>query len=68
MENPGIKKVWHNYGFDRHILNNHNIDVSGFYGDTMQMGRLVDPSRGPQEYSLANSTSYYKQDILKAKQ
>lgn len=26
FEDPDIKKVWHNYGFDRHILRNHNID------------------------------------------
>ena len=38
-------KVWHNYGFDRHVLYNHGIDVRGFGGDTMHMARLWDASR-----------------------
>ena len=35
FEDKNIKKVWHNYGFDRHVLYNHGIDVTGFGGDTM---------------------------------
>lgn len=35
-----IKKVWHNYSFDRHVLFNHGLDVQGFGGDTMHMARL----------------------------
>lgn len=27
FEDASIKKVWHNYGFDRHVLFNHGIDV-----------------------------------------
>lgn len=23
---PTTKKVWHNYGFDRHVLFNHGVD------------------------------------------
>ena len=38
-------KVWHNYGFDRHIMWNEGIDVKGFGGDTMHMARLQDTSR-----------------------
>ena len=30
LEDENIKKVWHNYSFDRHVLWNHNIDVQGF--------------------------------------
>lgn len=67
LENRRNKKVWHNYGFDRHMFNNHGIEVEGFYGDTMQMARLVDPSRGPKEYSLARSTQYYNHDIRRVK-
>jgi DNA polymerase-1 len=26
--------VWHNYGFDRHMMGNHGIDVRGFGGGT----------------------------------
>jgi len=26
MENEKFKKVWFNYGFDRHIFYNHGID------------------------------------------
>ena len=45
FEDPKVKKVWHNYGFDRHIMNNEGIEVSGFWGDTMHMARLQDTSR-----------------------
>lgn len=59
FENPDIYKVWHNYGFDRHIFFNHGINVLGFGGDTMHMARLSNPSRGPKEYSLARCTHNY---------
>lgn len=39
-------KIWHNYGFDRHVMFNSGIDLGGFKGDTMHMGRLEDSSRG----------------------
>ena len=45
-----IRKVWHNYSFDRHVLYNHSIDTKGLGGDTMHMARLWDSSR--QKYSL----------------
>jgi DNA polymerase-1 len=57
FENPEIKKVWHNYGFDRHMIHNHGIDVIGFGGDTMHMGRLWNASRrGTSGYSLESLT------------
>lgn len=46
FEDPNIPKVWHNYGFDRHVLFNEGINCKGFYGDTMHMARLWDTSRG----------------------
>ena len=45
FENPKHLKVWHNYGFDRHVMWNEGIDVRGFGGDTMHMARLQDTSR-----------------------
>jgi hypothetical protein len=47
-------KVWHNYGFDRHMMWNEGIDVRGFGGDTMHMARLQDTARlkGRGGYSL----------------
>lgn len=27
MEDKRYKKIWHNYGFDRHIFFNHGINV-----------------------------------------
>ncbi|CAN0495692.1 unnamed protein product, partial [Ectocarpus sp. 12 AP-2014] len=43
--------VWHNYGFDRHVMFNspdnreeQRIDCVGFAGDTMHMARLWDTS------------------------
>jgi hypothetical protein len=44
LEDPGVRKVWHNYGFDRHVLMNHGIDARGFFGDTMHLARLLDTS------------------------
>lgn len=53
FESEKILKVWHNYGFDRHVFFNHGINVQGFGGDTMHMGRLWDSSRrGAKAYSL----------------
>ncbi|GAB2284669.1 hypothetical protein Dimus_019121 [Dionaea muscipula] len=45
FEDPSIKKVWHNYSFDNHVIENYGITVSGFYADTMHMARLWDSSR-----------------------
>lgn len=33
FENPKHLKVWHNYGFDRHVMWNEGIDVQGFGGE-----------------------------------
>jgi DNA polymerase-1 len=57
FEDSRYKKVWHNYGFDRHVLFNEGIDCQGFAGDTMHMARLWDTSRdkasgGGKGYSL----------------
>ena len=40
FEDRRIKKVWHNYSFDRAVLGNHDVNVQGFGGDTMHMARL----------------------------
>ena len=45
LEDESALKVWHNYGFDRHVLYNHDVNVRGFGGDTMHMARLWDASR-----------------------
>ncbi len=45
FEDERFKKVWHNYGFDRHVMFNEGIDCKGFAGDTMHMARLEDSSR-----------------------
>lgn len=52
FENPKFKKVWHNYGFDRHVLTNMKVHCRGFWGDTMHMARLWDASRRGKGYSL----------------
>jgi 3'-5' exonuclease len=44
FENPAIKKIWHNYGFDRHVMWNEGIDCQGLHGDTMHMARLQNTS------------------------
>ena len=40
-----LRKVWHNYGFDRHVLANMGVRCGGFAGDTLHMARLHDASR-----------------------
>ena len=67
LEDPFYKKIWHNYGFDRHIFYNHGINVQGFGGDTMHMARLADASRGPKEYSLSSLSNSYSPDIIDVK-
>jgi DNA polymerase-1 len=37
FEDEEIKKVWHNYSFDRAMMWRHGIDVKGFGGDTIHM-------------------------------
>lgn len=38
-------KVWHNYwGFDRHVILNHGVQVAGLHADSLHMARLQDPS------------------------
>lgn len=58
FEDANIKKVWHNYSFDRHVLRNHGIDCQGFAADTMHMARLWDSSRQGKGYSLESLTGY----------
>ncbi|KDP39093.1 hypothetical protein JCGZ_00850 [Jatropha curcas] len=45
FKDPSIKKVWHNYSFDNHVIENYDIPVSGFHADTMHMARLWNSSR-----------------------
>jgi DNA polymerase-1 len=44
-ESESIKKVWHNYSFDRHVMERLGLKMNGFDGDTMHMARLWDSSR-----------------------
>ncbi|CAH2040576.1 unnamed protein product [Thlaspi arvense] len=53
FEDRSIKKVWHNYSFDNHVLENYGLKLSGFHADTMHMARLWDSSRRTEGgYSL----------------
>ena len=53
LEDPSIRKVFHNYSFDYHELRNEGITVQGFSCDTMHMARLWESSRvGKGSYSL----------------
>lgn len=45
LEDPEIKKVWHNYAFDRAMFWNAGIRVQGLWGDTMHMARLQKSDR-----------------------
>lgn len=58
FEDSTIKKVWHNYSFDNHVVENYGMIVSGFHADTMHMARLWDSSRRTDGgYSLEALTS-----------
>ncbi|KAI3863133.1 hypothetical protein MKW98_015591 [Papaver atlanticum] len=58
FEDPSIKKVWHNYSFDSHVIDNYGLKISGFHADTMHMARLWDSSRRLEGgYSLEALTS-----------
>ncbi|KAF1891501.1 hypothetical protein Lal_00012390 [Lupinus albus] len=58
FEDSSIKKVWHNYSFDCHVIENYGFKVSGFHADTMHMARLWDSSRRWVDgYSLEELTS-----------
>ncbi|CAA3006716.1 DNA polymerase I B, chloroplastic mitochondrial-like [Olea europaea subsp. europaea] len=53
FKDSSIKKVWHNYSFDNHIVENYGLKVSGFFADTMHMARLWNSSRRTEGgYSL----------------
>ena len=54
LEDASVLKVWHNYGFDRHVLYNEGINVLGFGGDALHMARLCDTGR--MKYSLESLT------------
>jgi DNA polymerase I-like protein with 3'-5' exonuclease and polymerase domains len=54
LQDTDVLKIWHNYGFDRHVLYNEGINVQGFGGDTLHMARLCDTSR--MKYSLESLT------------
>ncbi|EHA8590584.1 DNA polymerase I A, chloroplastic [Cocos nucifera] len=57
FEDPSIKKVWHNYSFDSHVIENYGIKLSGFHADTMHLARLWDSSRRADGgYSLESLT------------
>lgn len=50
----GIQKLWHNYGFDRHMVENHGLKCRGFRADTMHKARLWDAGR--LQFSLESLT------------
>uniref|UniRef100_A0A803MJ78 DNA-directed DNA polymerase family A palm domain-containing protein n=1 Tax=Chenopodium quinoa TaxID=63459 RepID=A0A803MJ78_CHEQI len=60
FEDSSIKKVWHNYSFDCHVVENYGIKPSGFHADTMHMARLWDSSRRADGgYSLEALTAIF---------
>jgi len=65
FEDERFKTVWHNYGFDRHVMWNEGIDVRGFGGDTMHMARLQDTSRAKYGAGMGYSLEALTGDILK---
>jgi DNA polymerase I-like protein with 3'-5' exonuclease and polymerase domains len=64
FEDDRFKKVWHNYGFDRHVMWNEGIDCRGFGGDTMHMARLQDTSRAALGTGSGYSLEALTGDIL----
>ena len=64
FEDPKFLKVWHNYGFDRHVMWNEGIDVRGFGGDTMHMARLQDTGRAKYGTGSGFSLEALTDDLL----
>ncbi|WVZ87156.1 hypothetical protein U9M48_033843 [Paspalum notatum var. saurae] len=61
FEDPSIRKVWHNYSFDSHVIENYGIKVAGFHADTMHLARLWDSSRrNDGGYSLEGLTNDHR--------
>ncbi|KAL5214039.1 hypothetical protein ABZP36_003191 [Zizania latifolia] len=61
FEDPSIRKVWHNYSFDSHVIENYGIKVAGFHADTMHLARLWDSSRRTDGgYSLEGLTNDHR--------
>eukprot|EP00736_Rhodelphis_marinus_P005719 Rmarinus@m.17135 len=44
LEDERLKKVWHHYGVQRHVLENVGIFTKGFQGDVLHMGRMLNTS------------------------
>ncbi|KAL6779457.1 POLG1X [Auxenochlorella protothecoides x Auxenochlorella symbiontica] len=58
FSSPDHPKVWHNFSFDRHIVERAGVKHAGFEADTMHMARLWDSSRsGKLTYSLESLSS-----------
>ena len=57
FESDEFLKVWHNYGFDRHVMEKAGIQCRGFGADTLHISRLWDSSRKGKGYSLEALTS-----------
>jgi hypothetical protein len=64
FEDHRFLKVWHNYGFDRHVMWNEGIDCQGFGGDTMHMARLQDTSRAKYGLGLGYSLEALTGELL----
>ena len=64
FEDERYKKVWHNYGFDRHVMFNEGIDCVGFAGDTMHMARLQDSGRAKWSQGGGYSLEALTEDLL----
>ena len=47
-----VRKVWHHYGVQRHLLINTGVRVRTLGADTLHMAKLWDPTRGDQGYDL----------------
>ena len=64
FEDEKFRTVWHNYGFDRHVMWNEGIDVKGFGGDTMHMARLQDTSRAKYGAGKGYSLEALTEDLV----
>lgn len=64
FEDERFKTVWHNYGFDRHVMFNEGIDVKAFGADTIHMARLWDTSRAAYGAGKGYSLEALTDDLL----
>lgn len=67
FQDEKFRKVFHNYSFDRHLMERHGIELKGFLADTLHLARLIDTSlaswEGKVQLGQANHSQRLQAEI-----